>query len=191
MIAIIIALPALGIAMFFFTPPILAIIVTVVGGYLSYSLSKFVRGSLGSRVIPHDEGITFNFGHNDIDRFTWEEVTFVGTCREEKQRPYLFVYDSENDRLVTVPNEYENFDSMIEEIRGHVGEELFEEIILDPGETIAEVLRERLGVDDDDEEEEEEEEEDDTESEEIEMDEGDDEDNEQDVEDDAVEDDKE
>ncbi len=150
MLAIIVGVPAFAVSLFFYAPPLLAIIATALAGYLSYSLIRFVRGSLGSRVIPHDEGITFNFGHNDIDRFTWDEVDFAGICREEKQRPYLFVYDTENDRLVTVPNEYENFDSMIEEVRSHMGDETFEEVILSPGQTIAEVLRERLGVDEED-----------------------------------------
>jgi hypothetical protein len=139
--ALVVVGPAVGIASFFFSPPIIAIILTAVGAFFSYAFGKFLRQTLRSRIETTEAGLSFDSGAGDRSFFAWEDITLAGRYAEAKNKEYLFIYKENGDRLITVPDEYERFPQLIAAVaeRREV-----EEITLESGETLTERLRKRF-----------------------------------------------
>lgn len=151
---IIVALPAAGIISLFLLPIFLGIVLTVLGVYLAYHLGKFLLRSLLSRIETSDEQVKFNIGYKDAPVMRWEDITLAGSYVEGSSRPHLFVYDESDDNLITIPPDYAGFEQLVEEIKARTD---FEEITLNESQTLAEHLKDRLGMEEeeiDDEEEE-------------------------------------
>jgi len=76
--------------------------------------------------------------------FSWDQVTAAGYCTQEKGRPFLFVYRDEGDKLVTIPREYGDFQTLYDAVEQHTD---FQKLSLARGETIQERLKQILQID--------------------------------------------
>ncbi len=140
---IIVALPAAGVVAFLLTSVIVAVLILGAGLFFSYNFIKLVRSTLASRIRTNASGVVFDFGKGHRNEFDWNRISHCGVYSEPKRGRALFIYDEEDDRLVTVPNEYESFDVLVTEVREHtVGR--FEIIDLGALSTIEEYLREKV-----------------------------------------------
>ena len=146
---IIIALPVAGIVSFAFAPPFLSIILIGSGLFFAYSFWKLVRSTLGSQIRTHDDGIVFDFGKGHVNKFSWDEITHCGVYAEPRGKRSLFIYDEDEDRLITVPNEYEAFDDLVNEVHERTAD-LFETVDLATKSTINDYLRSIVSKSEDD-----------------------------------------
>lgn len=142
-IAIIVLLPAAGIACFFIFPIFLAIIVTIVASYFAYHLFKYILNIIRSKIETNEESIQFVLGKNDATEMAWDEIDFAGYCTQRRGRPFLYVYQEQEDKLLTVPNEYEGFANLVDEMRKKTA---LEDVALSETETINDYLKEKLEV---------------------------------------------
>ena len=144
------ALPAIGIVTFFFLPPAVGVILTGVGALFGYNLFKLSRSTLQSRIVTSESSVTFDFGKGHADEFIWEQITHAGTFREPKGKRMVFVYEEPSDRLVTIPDEYESYDQLVEEIR--IGtSSVFETVDLATQASLNDYLRNQMEPDEPDE----------------------------------------
>jgi hypothetical protein len=140
---IMIALPGLGIVAIFAWIPIAGVLIALVGGFISYNFFKLVRSILASRIETSDEGVSFDFGKGHTDEFVWEDITHAGEFTEPPNKRAFFVYNEADDKLITVPCEYADFDTLISEVRSGVGE-IFEKIDIGTSISINEYLRAKI-----------------------------------------------
>ena len=141
-LAIIALLPAAGVLSFFVLPILIAIIITIVGSFIAYYLLKYVLNILRSHVDTGEQSIRFVIGKNDEAEFRWDGIDFVGYCTQEKEKPFLYFYREEDDKLLTVPDDYLGFAELVAEVRGKVA---VEDVELTSGQTINEYLKDKLG----------------------------------------------
>lgn len=112
--------------------------------FLAYQFGKFALAHARSLITTSDEGIRFRMPTTEQESFLWEKVSCSGYCTQARGKPFLFLYNESDDRLITVPREYSDFDSLIERVRAATP---FESYSLSSGETIQDVLRRKLGID--------------------------------------------
>jgi hypothetical protein len=107
----------------------------VVIGYLEFQVGRHLNGQLTSSVVTNDEGVTVQHAGIGIRTFSWEDISRAGYAvpRTKRERPVVFIYNEEDDRLITIPDEFENFRSLMTEVRRRTD---FEDIVLAPGETL-------------------------------------------------------
>jgi hypothetical protein len=79
----------------------------------------------------------------------WEKVRISGlalvtdkTGTPVRKDRRLFLYNEEEDRLLTITDEFENLDGLAAELRGKTD---FRELVLAEGETLKQKLRELVG----------------------------------------------
>lgn len=140
-VLIILALPALGVLAVIFATPFFGAIVIAVGGYIDYHLLKFFVSTVRSRVETDEDGIFFDLGHKDSTRMAWDEISHAGLYTEQKRRPHVFIYCEEDDRLMTIPEEYDGFAEFVKEVRENTE---FEEVDLSESETINDYLKTKI-----------------------------------------------
>jgi hypothetical protein len=155
LIVVTIALPVVGVLSFFVFPIIMSVIIAAAGFYFAYHLVKFLISTLGSHITTREDGVLFHISRNDDVDYSWDAITHAGLCASDKKRRTLYVYQEDEDKLVTVPNDYDRFDELIGELRAHVE---VPEARLAEGETVRDHLRRLIGLPEQDEEEPQEEE---------------------------------
>jgi hypothetical protein len=138
-----VAIPVGAILSFFVLPIFLSIVLTVLGGYVGYFLGKYVYNIFISRIETSDEGLRFQTTKKESSSLRWDQISHAGHCEEERSKPSAFVYSEDEDKLLTVPGEYDGFDELVATLRKHVK---VDEIELEHGETIASYLRDRMGL---------------------------------------------
>lgn len=140
-LAIIALLPGAGIACFFVLPVFLAIIITIVGSYISYHLVKYVLTIIRSEVETKEDSIRFVLGKDNITEIEWEHIDYAGYCTQGRSKPFLYIYQEEEDKLLTVPSEYNGFSDLVDELRKRVA---VEDVALGETDTINDYLKEKL-----------------------------------------------
>ena len=138
------SVPVTGIVLLALQLITLGLIVTIVGIYFAYQMLKLVRSTLRSRVVTSEESINYDFGKGDAHEISWSAVTHSGTFGKTSRSRTVFVYAEEGDRLLSVPDEYEGFEALVEEIEAPTGP-VFETIDLATETSISDYLRERVG----------------------------------------------
>jgi hypothetical protein len=90
-------------------------------------------------VVTTDEGITVEHAGIGTRAYEWDEISRAGYAvpRDKRERPVIFIYEEEQDRLITIPDEFEEFKALLGEVRRHTD---FEDIVLAPGETVEQRL---------------------------------------------------
>ena len=141
MISVIILLPIAGIISFFFIPILLALVFTALGSYFAYHLVKFIRNILDTSIETSDERILCNLDAGEKTSMEWSSITHSGYCTQKKEKPVLFLYNENIDKLLTIPSEFNGFSNLVEEIRNHME---LPEIQLDETDTISEYLKKQL-----------------------------------------------
>ncbi|MFW5729101.1 MAG: hypothetical protein ACOCYG_05505 [Spirochaetota bacterium] len=114
---------------------IAGVVALVVVGYIDYQSLRHLRAQLQSRVTTTESGIRIEHAGIGTREFAWEDITRAGYAvpRDKRERPVVFIYDEGRDRLITIPDEFENFRGLMAEVRRHTS---FEDVVLAPGETI-------------------------------------------------------
>ncbi len=141
---VVLAMFGVSIAGFVTLTPLYGIIFLALALFLAYNFARFAGGSLRSRISTSEEGISFVMPTRERESLAWEAITHAGYCTQARGKPFLFVYSEPQDRLISIPREYTDFDALVEQVRGATP---FETMSLDRGETIQERLRARLGLD--------------------------------------------
>ena len=140
---IVIALPAAGVLLLVFAGTLLGIIARAAAAYLDYSMLRFFRNHLNSWVETTDTELKCRMPDGEMLVFSWDQVTAAGYCTQERDRPFLFVYREEGDKLVTIPKEYGDFQTLLSAIKERTP---FQELTLSRGETIQERLKQMLKI---------------------------------------------
>lgn len=143
LILFMIALPAVGILLLVFVGIFLGIIALAAAAYLDYTTLRFFRNHLNSWVETTDTELKCRMPDGELLVFSWDAVTAAGAFTQEKGRPFLFVYQEEGDKLVTIPEEYNEFEALYSQVKGRTP---FQELSLARGETIQERLKEMLNI---------------------------------------------
>ncbi|MEW5814601.1 MAG: hypothetical protein AB1798_04280 [Spirochaetota bacterium] len=142
---ILIALPVAAILAFLIVGILGGIIAVVISAYLDFQIIRFLRASLESRVETNKESICFNMGNNERQEFGWTEITHAGLCLKQGEKPQIFVYNENDDKLICIPKEFSSFDNLLETVKLQTGDK-FEEFILEKGETLQDKLINALGL---------------------------------------------
>ena len=140
---IVIALPAAGVLLLVFAGTLIGIIALAAAAYLDYSMIRFFRNHLNSWVETTDTELKCRMPDGEMLVFSWDQVTAAGYCTQERDRPFLFVYREEGDKLVTIPKEYGDFQTLLSAIKERTP---FQELTLSRGETIQERLKQMLKI---------------------------------------------
>jgi hypothetical protein len=131
--------------------------------FVDWTLLRLVRRQLATRIETTDESITFTLVGAETVPFPWEKIRVSGTVTASDTRgrssdkrgrssvtrgrgrhrdARLFVYNETDDRMISIPAEYENIDALEAELRSRTD---FRELTLDRGETLKDKLRELVG----------------------------------------------
>ncbi len=138
-----IALPAAGILLLIFVGVFLGIIALAGAAYLDYTMLRFFRNHLKSWVETTDAELKCQMPDGELLVFSWDKVTAAGAFTQERARPSLFVYQEDGDKLVTIPEEYSEFETLYSQIKERTP---FQELSLARSETIQERLKEMLNI---------------------------------------------
>jgi len=138
-----IALPAAGILLLIFAGIFLGIIALAGAAYLDYTMLRFFRNQLKSWVETTDTELKCRMPDGELLNFSWDKVTAAGYFTQERGRPFLFVYREEEDKLVSIPEEYSEFETLYSQIKERTP---FQELSLVRGETIQDRLKDMLNI---------------------------------------------
>ena len=127
---------------------LLGLLALALGVFLSWTILRFTRRQLSSRVETGADQIVFNLLGDETHELPWKKVRVAGIAtepsarrRREKDRR-LFVYDEQDDRMFALSDEFENLDGLAAELRQKTD---FREIELAPGETLKDRLLQLVG----------------------------------------------
>ncbi len=143
LILLLIGLPAGGLLLLIYAGLPLGIIGLIAAAYLDYTMLRFLRSHARSWVETTESELTCRMPDGELFSFPWDSITLAGYCTQERGRPFLFVCDLQADKLVTIPREYGDFDTLHSEIRAHTP---FRELSLSRGETIRDRLQNILEI---------------------------------------------
>ena len=142
----VIALPAAGVLLLIFAGTLIGIIALASAAYLDYSMLRFFRNHMRSWVETTDSELKCQMPDGDLLVFSWDQITAAGYFTQERGRPFLFVYREEGDKLVTIPREYGDFQTLYDTVEQRTD---FHQLSLTSGETIQERLKQMLHLDPD------------------------------------------
>ncbi len=145
-LVVVILLPVLvaaAIGSIFLLGPLIGLIILAVILFSTYQLWKLIRRQLATRVETLTDELLFNLHGDEKVFFPWEKVRICGFATEEGRKDRrLFVYNEEADKMFTLTDEFEDLDGLAKELRQ---KSEFRELVLAPGETLKEKLRELIG----------------------------------------------
>ena len=120
---------------------VVGLVALVIVGYFGYRIVRFVTKQLASYVAADADGVTICEYGEETHRHPWEAVTFAGHVQEADGTEILYVYVENDDRLLTISTEFENFQPLRGELRRHIAAT---DLQLAAGESLAERLRQKL-----------------------------------------------
>jgi len=145
LLLVVLAMFAVSVAGFRLLGAVYGLIFLALALFLGYQLGRFAFASFRSKVTTSNEGIAFVLPSAEREFFPWGQITHAGYCTQAAGKPFLFVYDENADRLITIPREYSDFDALIESVKEATP---FESYALAKGDTIQALLRLKLGLGD-------------------------------------------
>jgi len=143
LILLVLILPAVGVLLLIFAGIVIGILALAGAAYLDYTILRFLRNHLKSWVEASEEQLRCRMPDGEMLVFPWKQVTVAGYCIQEQGRPFVFVYRDEEDKLVTIPEEYNQFETLLSSIKQRTP---FEELSLAKGETIQDRLKVMLKI---------------------------------------------
>ena len=141
-VLIIAAFLAAGVSLFLVSP-FLGIVGIALGGYISYTLVRFISKQMASVLDVQEDGLHFNLYGEEQMVFEWDNVSHMGLATAPKSKRFFFAYREDEDKLLVVPNEFQNFEQLLDDIRAQ-GDLVSVE--LERSEGVKEQLKEMLGV---------------------------------------------
>ncbi|TVR56478.1 MAG: hypothetical protein EA426_13570 [Spirochaetaceae bacterium] len=140
-LALIIGIPVGGLAVTFLVHRVIGAILLLVGAFFSYQFAKYLQLHLKSFIETNDEGLRALTSSREKVKISWDEITHAGHCTDTENHEYVFVYDENNDTLLTVPDEFTLFRELVDELESRMELERYS---LKPGETVTERLKQLL-----------------------------------------------
>jgi hypothetical protein len=120
----------------------LGVIAIALALFFEYSLIRFTINHLKSRIDTEESGIRCFTPEKEELFYHWSSITHAGSYREKRRGGgYLFIYDSSEDKLLKIPDEYSDFDRLTQEIRENTP---YKELDLKEGESLEEYLKDKL-----------------------------------------------
>ncbi|KGE70665.1 hypothetical protein DC28_14225 [Spirochaeta lutea] len=111
-------------------------------GYLAVKLYGFIKGQMRSTIITHDDGVSAKTSMGENISIPWSLVTHAGRFFSTRiKKPVIFVYAESTDQLLSIPDQYSNFEQLLTEMREYID---IPEITLQENQTLNEYLKERL-----------------------------------------------
>ena len=110
-------------------------------GFITVYLAKIMRNQLQSRIIIHDEGVTGYTPMGEKISLSWNDISHKG-CWEQQGQEHIYLYAQEQDQLLTIPPQYEDYEGLRTSIEAHHPLEL---VSLGENQTITDYLRKQLG----------------------------------------------
>lgn len=137
------AMPLFGLAVFLSVQGIVGVIGLIAAGFITYQLVTFTRERVRARLETTADGLRcIRPGAETLD-LRWPDVTQAGLARQRGEKPALFLYAEAQDRLLMLPREFSDFDQLVAHVRQHAP---FEELELEPDDSLREWLAQRLGI---------------------------------------------
>jgi len=136
---LLVGLPAFGIFALLNFGLLLGIVLFGASLFFDYHLFRFTLQHVKSRIDTDEKGMRCVTPAKEELHLPWESITHSGGIREKGKGRVLFVYASDEDRLLKIPKEYSRFDRLEEEIRSRTP---FRE--LEGGQTVEEYLKGEL-----------------------------------------------
>ena len=137
-VAVVAALVAGAVLVAALVQVVVGLVALLLTGYLAYRIVRFIIKHLASYVAADDDGVTICEFGEDTHHHPWGEVTFAGQARAADGTELLYVYVEQDDRLMTVSREFENFTLLGQELERHVPPTNVE---LASGESLSDRLR--------------------------------------------------
>jgi hypothetical protein len=147
--AIMALIVAAGAASILLVGPLIGLIILAASLFIAWSMLKVVRRQLSMRVETLTDEILFVQHGDEKLSFPWEKIFVAGFSHEtegsgRKRRAVrrLFIYNEQDDRVISLTDEFECLDGLAAELREHAP---FRELTLEEGQTLKERLRELVG----------------------------------------------
>ena len=138
-----------GIGLFFLLGVSYGLIALALALLTAWSVLRFIRRQLAARISTTEDQIVFTRRGGEEILFPWHKVRLSGIAIAEEPRRRaprngrrLFVYNDQDDRLISVTDEFEDLDGLAAELRARTD---FRDIALSRGETLNDKLRELAG----------------------------------------------
>jgi hypothetical protein len=138
-----------GVASFFLFGPLYGLVGIAAAAFFAWTLVRLTRRQLATRVETLTDEVLFRLHGDEKILVPWEKVRVSGfalvtdkTGSPTRKDRRLFIYNEEEDRLLTLTDEFENMDGLAAELRVKTD---FRELVLADGETLKEKLRELVG----------------------------------------------
>jgi hypothetical protein len=117
-IGMLLAFLAAGALLIIFVNPLIGIIVVALALYISYNMYKVLRDQFKSRITTDESTIHFLLPGNEEYTFKWEDVTHSGLfVHSGKKKRQLFLYREPEDKLIAIPDEFTDFEALIDILR--------------------------------------------------------------------------
>jgi hypothetical protein len=125
------------------------LIALVLAMLAAWSVLRFIRYQLAACIETTEDQIVVTRRGGEKIHFPWNKVRLSGIAtpatprrRTPRNTRNLFVYNQQDDRLISVTDEFEDLDGLAAELRARTD---FRNIALSRGETLNEKLRELAG----------------------------------------------
>lgn len=124
---------------------VIGLLALLVAGFIAYHLFRFFSLTLKSEVVTSEDGLICKTGMGAASELDWNRVTHAGWYETDRGYRALFIYAEDEDRLLTVPPQYERLEDLAAEIEERTGD-LMELTGTDP-DAVADALREWITED--------------------------------------------
>lgn len=104
----------------FLIGPIIGVLLAAVAGYVGYQFLRLMRLQRNSYLETGQDGIECRTALDERIAMSWGEIDQAGIAFDERQRRYLFVYRDYDDTLLTLPDDYSDFDALVSELESRV-----------------------------------------------------------------------
>jgi len=143
LIAIAALVAATAIAVFLAFGPVAGVVGLLVALYIDYQLVKFLRLQLSSYIEISEDNTTCMTSSGDLIVFDWSSVTHAGLCSTKSGRTTIFLYNEDDDQLITIPDTFSKLELLTKDMSSHV---TLAPHTLAANETVRDYLRKLLNV---------------------------------------------
>ncbi|MFW5776633.1 MAG: hypothetical protein ACOCZB_05020 [Spirochaetota bacterium] len=112
---------AASVAIMAFYHVVLGIVALAVTAFISYHIVRFFINTLKSHVRTSDDGMVCATALGSETTVSWDALTHAGWYTTDSGYRELYVYAEGDDQLLTIPPQYENMETLEEEILDRSG----------------------------------------------------------------------
>ena len=115
------------------------IITAVIIGYLGYIVMRFIYKQLSTYLETSTDGVVICLYGEEKLTYKWDQFMLSGLCTQENGEKSLFLYTESSDKLIEIPQEFEGFPQLQEELQQRL---VFQKLSVRTGESIRDRIRE-------------------------------------------------